>query len=382
MITYDETNWKYEIPFNNDIYRSVKHFSFLHSTDERKIFDAQIHFHRHNFSFQQLIDAFKLCEESDIPHFKEIVYKRKKDILYCPAFLQKYYYNIIQTEFSAHSEFLGEMLNTALTKHCITNPCASLYKQIFGVYYKSVKNKIKKYSKRKLAFAISSKIKPNEYVNTADKIINTLENDPSIHGIFGEFNKGDLWINKHIGFGNAEFKSAQFYTGEQDIFTIATNNNTLTLEQLKQDIYFNVYPGMGHFCNSVVPKSEKFLNLGANIFINGWNTFVSWHAKVNTFTKNDKIERSKICSYLLKSNYKKALKQLYVYLLGQYSQDNALKIIIKITQFPMLYESCVMGAIATELLIKKGFAGSPMDLLNKYKKVNCGDFFALYKKQK
>ena len=43
-----------------------------------------------------------------------------------------------------------------------------------------------------------------------------------------------------------------------------------------------------------------------------------------------------------------------------------IKYLIEITQYPGRFESFVMGAIVTELLIKKKFATSPMGLLDEY----------------
>ena len=379
MNTYEERNWKYEIPFNNEIYRDVKHFSFLHEPEERKILDKEIDFYRHNFSFEQLLNSFDKCLPEDITHFKEVVYKRKNDILYCPKILQKYYYNTVKKHYKQHSEFLLDMLNTALNKKCRKNPMLPLYKAIFGDYFKEIKKKIHKYSKRQFVDTYDVKILPEDYVTRAIEILNALETDHLLHGIFGEFTNDNVTLYKHIGGGNFEFKSAQFYPGENDSFTIATANNTLKLEELRHNIYANIYPGRGHFYNSIVPKSRKNLDLGANFLLNGWDTFVTWHTKPSGFTNNSKVVYSKICTYLLKGNYKKALKQLNIYLLATYNSTQARNIMISVTQYPGSLESHVMGGLATELLIKNGWAGSPQNILTQYKKHNLGDFFALYR---
>ena len=380
MITNEEKSWKYQLPFNNDVYRNVKHFSFLHTPAERKILDAQIEFYRHNFSIDQLLYSFSQCEEGEIAHFKEVVYKRRKDILYCPNFLQKYYYNIIKKQFKEHSEFLLEMLSFAMKKRGNKNPMLPIYKLVLGDYYLPIKKQVKKYSKRDFVDTFDVKIMPNDYIKHAMNILDGLSTDYLTHGIFGEFTCENIDIYKHTGYGNCELKSAQFYPGKNDSFTITTGNNTLKLEELRHNIYANVYPGRAHFYNNVMYRNAKLLDLGATFLLNGWDTFVSWHTRPSAYTRNSKSLYGKICSYLVKGNYKKALKNLNVYLLATYNTNKARELMISITQYPGLIESYMFGGLATELLIKNEFAASPADLLKQYRKVNLGDFFALYKK--
>ncbi len=378
MNTYEEKNWKYELPFNNDIYRSVKHFSFLHDKPTRRVMDAQIAFYRKHYSIEQLLNAFKLCKKEDMPHFKQVVLKRREDILYCPLFLQGHYYNRIKSEFAEHREFLVEMLSYATHQNAKTNPMAPLYKLILGNLYAPVKKRIIKYSKRKLVQIANVKMNANNYIPYTQEIIDSLKNDHLAHGIFGDMAEQDIVLNKHRGFGRGEINSKHFYVGNTDLYTIATHDNTLTYEELRHDIYSNVYPGRAHLYNSILNKSKNNFDLGATFFLNGWDTFTAWHYKQSGYTRNSKTINSKICSYLYKRNYKRALNDIYRYLLSIYPNNKVMEIMIVLTQYAGLFESYIMGGLATEKLIDKGFAGSPVDLLNQYKRVDCGDYFGLY----
>ncbi len=380
MNTYEEKNWKYDLPFNNDVYRSIKQFSFLHSREEREILDAQIDFYRHHFSMEQLLNAFKICE--NIPHFKEVVYKHRENVLYCPKCLQNHYYKRIQKEFKQNSEFLLDILFYACKKRQNKNPMMPLYKSILGDLFKDVKSKIHHYSKRKIVDVANVKILPEDYITRANEIITSLKTDYLAHGIFGDMGEQDVLVNKHLGYGPGEIKNINFYIGDYDLYTIATCDNTLKLEELRHDIYSCVFPGKAHLFNSVLPKSKKHFDCGATFFVNGWDTFTAWHYKQSGFTRNSKTVNSKICYYLLKGNYKRSLENLNMYLLSVYPANKAKQLMITLTQYVGLFESYVMGALATEFLIDKGFAGSPADLLCKYRKVNCGDFFSLYIKNK
>ena len=51
---------------------------------------------------------------------------------------------------------------------------------------------------------------------------------------------------------------------------------------------------------------------------------------------------------------------------------------INYTQYPGHFMSYILGGFATDLVIKNGFANTPIDYLNSLRTINCGDFFALY----
>jgi hypothetical protein len=151
MEIFDGRDWKYKIAFDNGTYKDVMHHSFLYSKKERKILNAQIEFYRKYFTFQQLLKSFRvLSSDEEIKSFKEAVYKRRDNILFCPKELKKYYMDLIKKSFKEHSEFLNEMLHIACNKNGLFNPLISIYKKVFGCYFKSMKAKIKEYSERVL----------------------------------------------------------------------------------------------------------------------------------------------------------------------------------------------------------------------------------------
>jgi hypothetical protein len=51
---------------------------------------------------------------------------------------------------------------------------------------------------------------------------------------------------------------------------------------------------------------------------------------------------------------------------------------LKFSQTPGLFESYVLGALATEGAIDVGFANNPEHYLLTLSEINCGDFFSLY----
>ena len=381
MSILDGRDWKYKIAFDNGIYKEVMHHSFLYESKERKIYNAQISFYRKHFTFQQLINSFRvLSSDEEIKEFKDAVYKRRDNILFCPKELKKYYSDIIKKSYKSHSEFLNEMLEIACNKNGYKNPLMPIYKKIFGCYYNPVKQKLKRYDAKKLHKYVPTPISgEKEIKNTVKGTINKLSHDQLSEGIWGKFTQEEVRIEYNNDVGSGKVISKQFFDGAKDTYIIQTNENKITYYQLVHGVYRNVYPGRAHLFNQIIPKNRFNFDSGADYIVNGWSTFSAWHIYPCEYTKYMKILNSKIAYRMLLPNWKKQLSDIYILCLSRMGKDDAIKHLIEITQFPGRYESYVMGAIATEFLIKKKFATSPMGLIDEYKKRNVADFFALFK---
>ena len=83
MRTIFFNDWKYEIAFDDMLYREVRKYSLKLNTLEREIMDEEIAFYRKHFSFEQVIKALKkiYVDEDRVAFLKKIV-ARKKDIYY------------------------------------------------------------------------------------------------------------------------------------------------------------------------------------------------------------------------------------------------------------------------------------------------------------
>lgn len=380
MEIFDGRDWKYKIAFDNGTYKEVVHHSFLYEPNERKILNAQINFYRKHFTFQQLIKSFMvLNSDEEIKEFKDAVYKRKDNILFCPKELKQYYMNLIKKSYKSHAEFLTEMLNIACSKNGYKNPLLSLYKKIFGVYYRPMKAKLKKYSKRRLHDYKSIPIVGEAEIKKVVKgTLKKLSTDSLSEGIWGQFDE-DVRVEYNNDVGSGKVISKQFFKGAKDTYIIQTNEDKISHYQLIHGVYRNVYPGRAHILNQLVPNRGYNLDSGADYVINGWSTFSAWHIYPCEYTKYMKILNGKIAYKMLQPNWQKSLSEIYIFALSRMDKDDAVKHLIEITQYPGRYESYVMGAIATELLIRKRFATSPLGLLDEYKKRNVADLFALFK---
>ena len=105
MEIFDGRDWKYKIAFDNGTYKDIVHHSFSYEPKERQILNAQIEFYRKHFTFEQLLKSFQFLDtDEEIKEFKEAVYKRKDNILYCPKELRQYYHKKIKQSYRKHSE--------------------------------------------------------------------------------------------------------------------------------------------------------------------------------------------------------------------------------------------------------------------------------------
>ena len=218
-----------------------------------------------------------------------------------------------------------------------------------------------------------------DYRAMTKHIIKDLSLDLLSQGIWGKYDVDNLRIDCTSDVGTGKFITKHLFNSDTDSFLIQTAGNTLSLDELKLSIYGNVYPGRGHIINTLLYKRSYNFDGGAEFILHGWSVFSAWHIYNTAYTKYSKVLYSKINNFLLHGNWQDSLTKMYYFLLGHFSKQEATRLMIMITQYPGKFESYVMGALATEQLIVKKFATSPMGLLDEYKKRNLADFFALFK---
>lgn len=374
------SDWKQKIAFDNVIYKDVKRYSLTLNTLEREIMEAEINYYRTNFSLLQVIKHFKkLKKAKDIEMFIKAVLKRSDNILYLPYMLKPYFRKLIKTELKDYQDFFEILLNKA-SDQSNKNNIKPIYKSILGEYYHPLCRRIKKYHKREELDVIKKTLKPEALINTARAWIDTLQDDLQLATIYGRSRirkSVPISVVNEYGYGEWTSKNVSFNSNR---FFIYSNNNKLTNVELEHMVYFNVYPGYGHFYNTVVQDLTKNVSFdnGATFLINGWAMYATCHSKGSMHSQNMLTEGSIIAYHLLKNNWEKSYENIYVYLLGKYPKQKAIDYMIDYSQYPAHYLSYILGEIAIELCIEKGFANNPIDFLQTLSSINCGDFFALY----
>ncbi len=371
--------WKKRLPFDNVIYKDVRRHSLQLSALEREIMNVQIDFYRTHFSLEQVMVHFRILKTPEEKEtFIKAVLKRLDNVLYIPVALNGYYKKIIKEEFAEYRAFFEIVLNRSLEqKH--DNLMLPIYKKIFGEYYKCIVKDVNKYYKQK-PFMVSDRVlKPEAQENTARDIIKSIQDDLYLAAIYGRSTvrrSVPISVVDDYGYGEWTSKNVSFATNR---FYLYANHDKLTKLQLEYMIYLNVYPGYGHFYNTVLDEPHNIcFDNGATYLINGWGMYASCFSKNSPYATNRLVEACTIAHHLLGKNLEKAFENVYVYLLSKYTKAQAQEYLASYSQFPGDYMSYVLGALATFECIKVGFANNPLDYLNTLKDINCGDFFALY----
>ena len=377
ILQYDD--WKEKIAFDNFIYKSVRRHSLQLNTFEREIVDVQIDYYRTHFSLLQIMNHFKTLK-TDLAKtlFIKEVLKRQDELLYIPKQLQDYFQKKIRNEFKEFEGFFNLMLDKALDKKPVNTIIAPI-KTILGEYYKPVIKFVDKYRKMKPIRVVQRTLKPGVFENMAREQIYNVQQDLVLTKIFGrssirrnvpisivdEYGYGE-WVSKHISpIGNK--------------FFLYSNANRLTDEELEHMIYFNIYPGKGHFYNTILnPQKNICFDNGATFLINGWAMFAMCHTRSSAHAMSLMSEGSVICHHLLSKNLEKAYDFIFFYLLSKFPKAKAIRYLVDYTQYPGHYLSYILGGFATDLVIKNHFASTPADYLETLSTINCGDFFALY----
>lgn len=386
MKILEPSDWKERIAFDNITYKNVRRYSLMLNSMERKIMDAEIDFYRNHFSIKQVMDVFKVLKtkgEKEI--FIKAVLKRQDKILYLPNELKNVVKKIIKTEFSEYQAFFEIILNKAINQSK-TNLMPKLFKMVLGDFYTPVLRKINKYRKAQEIPTLQKTLKPEAIENMARNLIESLQKDYQLSVMYGrssirktvpisivdDYGYGE-WISKNVSYNNNRF-------------FIYSNNNRLTDVGLTHMVYFNVYPGMAHFYNTIVDDKTKntCFDNGASLIINGWAMYSMCHNKNTAFSQNFLIEGTTIARHLLTGNLEKGMTRAYVYLLGKYPKVKAMDYLMDYAMYPGHYLSYVLGELTIEASIEKGFADTPIEFLNNLRQVNVGDYICLYspKKQK
>lgn len=372
-------NWKKQIVFDNIIYKEVKRFSLNLNSFERNIMDSEINFYRTHFSIKQIMDSYKLCKnDSEKETFMRAVLKRQDNILYLPNSLKSYFIKIAKSEFSECIGFMSLMIDKAC-KASTKNPIVPIIKKLLGSYFSPVSKKIKKISKETEIPVHSKVLKPEAIGNTARDYIRDLQMDLRLSQIYGRSSirkSVPISIVDDYGYGEWVSKNVSYASNR---FFIYSNHNKLTDVRLKHMVYFNVYPGYGHFYNTVVDdvtKNTCFDN-GGSYLINGWAMYAMCHSGT-AYSQNFMIEGANIAKCLLNKNLEKGFTDAYIYLLGKYSKNQAIDYMIDYACYPGHYLSYVLGGLCIECIMDSDFANNPIEFLDNLSNIDCGDFLALY----
>lgn len=378
-----DKDWRYKIALDDSLTKEVTNFAeSLSDKKAKKAMQYEIKFFKKYYSIEQVISRVQsLISDQEFNNFVKIIKKTYQNILFIPKELEKYYRNEILKLNKLYHDLLNFVLDMGL-KSKVVPPMHSYYKIILGKFYSKTIAKCNKYAssnKRTLPKVI---LQEHEVRNALEMLKKKISNNPSILNLWGKENEIDYTLKFNNSFGFGKFRSENT-SGLNNVFTVNCPDNKVLENDLQMQYLTNVYPGYAHFVNKQFANTKnRNIDFGASFIFNGWSTFSAWHIFPSLYTKNLKIENSKIVKLMLAKNSTKNYSRLYMLLLNTYEQNIALKLFRQLTQIPAKFESRILGALATEVVIDSGYAINPNNYLDRLSKSDITNYFTSLSKLK
>ena len=375
-----DENWKYTLSFDNNLYKIVKRYSFKLPTIERNELNFEIDFYRTFFSIEQVLAVLSKLKGASVDKFKSAVDKRKRFILYIPNQLISHYKSIIEAKFLKEKDWLIDLIKYANASGFVVSS-GTFCKNILGkkIYAHSAKL-VKKYGKREIEKVIKKKVVSGQHKSVALDSVFAIKNNFTLQSLWGKYNVKDFKLTESADDGMGKWIDEKVsYLPNQ--FILNNNSYTLGEKETLYQTYLNIYPGYAHFYSYVLnPVRTKFFDNGSSFLINGWANFALWHVEPCLYTRNLKHNNSKTLTFMLSKKYnKESINKMFSHLLSYNSKNQAIKLLIEITQYIGSFESKCLGAIATEYLLDKYNKGQK-EFLKFLSTQNIGNFFESYLK--
>ena len=261
-------------------------------------------------------------------------------------------------------------------------PLKNYYKIVLGKFYSPVIAKCKKYASLLKPTLKKVVLQEYEIANSINNLKQKISSNPATLNLWGKDFDIDYILKYNNSYGFGKFRSS-VTSGLINTFTVSCPDHCIDEDDLHIQYLTNVYPGYANFVNTQFgDTTTRSIDFGANFVFNGWSTFSAWHIFPSLYTKNLKIINSKIVSLLLNTPSEKNFTQIYRLLLNTFEKSVANKIYLQITQMPGKFESRILGAIATEIVIDKGYAMNPNNYLHRLKSCDISNYFTTLSKIK
>ena len=375
-----DKDWRQKVALDHAKLNEVTKFAKgLKNKSASKAMLQEITFYKKYYSIEQIINGIQTFEPAELTHFFNIIRHNLNNLMYIPEELEDYYRSIIDSSESKYKPILEFLLEKGRKSKCFA-PVKSYYKTVLGKFYSPVVAKCNKYANQ-YKHTVSEKILQEYEISTSVHYLELkIINNPATLNLWGDNHKVEylLKYNNKYGFGKFRSKST---TGLDNTFTVNCPDHKVSENDLHMQYLTNVYPGYANFVETQFDNTEsRDIDFGANFVFNGWSTFSAWHIFPSLYTKNLKIINAKIVKHLFNTPSQKNYSLIYRLLINTYDKSIALKILRQISQMPGKFESRFLGAIATEIVIDKGYALNPNNYLNRLKTCDITNYFSPLRK--
>ena len=377
-----DKDWRNKIALDSHSLKDVESFAKkLRNKDSSRAMQQEISFYKKYFSIEQVILGLRTKDKSELNEFFNSIKHNLNNLLYIPEELEEYYKNVIAESEPNHREILEFLLQHGRKSKNFAQ-LKNYYKIVLGKFYSPVVAKCNKYASQYKHNVANKTLQEYEISTSLHYLQEKIKNNPATLNLWGSNHEIDYFLkyNNRYGFGKFRSKAT---TGLDNTFTVNCPDHRIDENDLHMQYLTNVYPGYGHFVNTQFDNIDsRDIDFGASFVFNGWSTFAAWHIFPSLYTKSLKIINGKIVKHLFNTPSQKNFSQIYRLLINTFDRTIATKILRQISQMPGKFESRFLGAIATEIVIDKGFALNPNNYLTRLRTCDITNYFTPLKKLK
>ncbi|MHA6481698.1 hypothetical protein ACX1C1_07320 [Paenibacillus sp. strain BS8-2] len=377
----NEWDWRYKICFDKNMKQMVMESIQVLDRKKQEIYLKIIYFYESFFSFSLILDFYEAnpieCIKF-IDNNKSSVYLK---IIGVPQPLIAHVQNRLNL---VCSDPMDKQVLDDLLKHSINSvrrvDINELFSCMFGSDYVLLKDII--HSAKPVERKENIKINPEEYEVIIERYVKNVVEDKSVASEFGEFKVSQYSteiIEDHSGY--AEWWARELTGDNHDKLIMYRNKEMLNVEDIQTTVFHEVYPGHGHYYETMRTFRPNFVDHGAMCLVEGWATYCEWNTRRSNYTK---YLKNRACSILrLTSNPTLQLEDL-AEMVGNLLRENnseaqAIQSLIYLLEYPGYFESYVLGSLWLEMKISNGIYETPSQFL-KYVQEHgeWGDFFSVW----
>jgi hypothetical protein len=373
-------DWKYKVFFDSSLKSELLNYSKKLKPNEATILLKIIDHFKSFYSFGMLLDYLTEHPTKADETFN-LALKNKHKLLYMPDKLYDYYLTQLNSGKLSQKDELEELLNYANKNGQVLLNHSNHFKIIFGSYYDKIIARYEFFNKQNITPHKSNLITLNKPENEVKKYLTKISSTKSIVNDFGKNILPDYTIEVKDEDGYGEWWDKEVSDLERSKLIIYKNSFALNEYDFEYTIYHEVYPGHGHYYARTKQNNNKSFDNGAMFLIEGYATFVEWNSIKNSYTNNLRISACKYLKTVMEPNFKNAIDN---FIANNKTMDKNLLTskLIRLSQYPLFQESYYLGALLIEIMLENKLFENANEFLEFLNNNNCGEFFALWVKEK
>ena len=347
-------NWKYEIAIDKEVDEQVQYFISSLGETEKEIYSQIRDYFRSCYSITQLLDLVE-----NVPMKAEeyiLAAERNQNLLMpTPQILYK-----DQMQRINHQKFANKRLRNLLEKSMYSQQIQvteQIHEIMLGSIYQDIKEQILKADFNPIPIEHGEKIGENNIDGIFDETYHFIMNNPKLELLYGKMDTIEFDKEISIGSGFAEWWDRDLMPDAiKDKLILFKNSDMLHLQDFIYTILHEVYPGHGYFYQKLAHNNKiRDFDHGAVMLIEGWATYVETNSIPSEYADQIYHNRMAFLKLLETCRQTEMVEKIIEFKKNQgYSEDEAKRTILYITQYPDFLESYYIGALWLENYLKAG----------------------------